>query len=215
MFCCEWLTTSRLWPMCFWCCDCVSHISDLLVQQEHICCMWWALDVLHVICTRLCPGHSVHVGDGSQRSEEIVKNLKLRLWMRLLLLLQPYPEGPPFQLQGWSAGTTVAALVSFSPACLQFTRPAVVSSSVDLLLLSVLLFSVDVSRWWLCCNVFLVLLFCTFCHHLVGQVVKASTLRAEDPGFESCLQQDIFGVESYQWLKNWYSSGYPARRLAL
>ena len=41
---------------------------------------------------------------------------------------------------------------------------------------------------------------------------KASTLRAEDPGFESRLCQDFFGVESYQWLKNWHSSGYPARR---
>ena len=45
-------------------------------------------DVLHVICTRLCPGHfSVRVGDGLRRSEEIVENLELRLGMRLLLLL--------------------------------------------------------------------------------------------------------------------------------
>ena len=28
-----------------------------------------------------------HVGDGSQRSEEIVRNLKMRLWLALLLLL--------------------------------------------------------------------------------------------------------------------------------
>ena len=54
---------------------------------------------------------------------------------------------------------------------------------------------------------------CTY--HLVGLVVKASASRAEDPGFESRLRQDFFGVESYQWLKNWHSSGYPARRLAL
>ena len=27
---------------------------------------------------------------------------------------------------------------------------------------------------------------------------KASTLRAEDPGFESRLRRDFFGVESYQ-----------------
>ena len=27
---------------------------------------------------------------------------------------------------------------------------------------------------------------------------KASASRAEDPGFESCLRQDFFGVESYQ-----------------
>ena len=36
--------------------------------------MWLALDVLHVICTRLRTGQlSMHVGDGSQHSEEIVK----------------------------------------------------------------------------------------------------------------------------------------------
>ena len=33
---------------------------------------------------------------------------------------------------------------------------------------------------------------------LVGLVVKASTSRAEDPGFDSCLRRDFFGVESYQ-----------------
>ena len=51
-------------------------------------------------------------------------------------------------------------------------------------------------------------------HRLVGLVVKASTSRAEDPGFKSRLRQDFSVVESYQWLKNWHSSGYPARRLA-
>ena len=50
---------------------------------------------------------------------------------------------------------------------------------------------------------------------LVGLVVKASSSRAEGPGFESCWRWDFFGVESNQWLKNWHSSGYPARRLAL
>ena len=33
---------------------------------------------------------------------------------------------------------------------------------------------------------------------LVGLVVKASASRAEDPGFESRLFRDFFGVESYQ-----------------
>ena len=33
---------------------------------------------------------------------------------------------------------------------------------------------------------------------LVGLVVKASASRAEDLGFESCLQRDISGIESYQ-----------------
>ena len=51
---------------------------------RNTCCTLKALDVLHVICTRLRPGHlSVCVGDGSRRSEEIVKNLELRLSMRL------------------------------------------------------------------------------------------------------------------------------------
>ena len=35
-------------------------------------------------------------------------------------------------------------------------------------------------------------------HRLVGLVVKASASRAEDPGFESRLRRDFFGVESYQ-----------------
>ena len=51
--------------------------------------------------------------------------------------------------------------------------------------------------------------------HLDGLVVTASTSRAEGPGFESRLRRDFFGVKSYQWLKNWHSSGYPARHLAL
>ena len=50
---------------------------------------------------------------------------------------------------------------------------------------------------------------------LVGLVVKASASRAEGPGLESRLTRDFLGVESYQWLKHWYSSGYPARCLAL
>ena len=52
-------------------------------------------------------------------------------------------------------------------------------------------------------------------HRPVGLVVKASASRAEGYGFESRLRRDFFGVESYQWLQNWHSSGYPARRLAL
>ena len=52
-------------------------------------------------------------------------------------------------------------------------------------------------------------------NRLIGLVVKASASRSEDPGFESRLLRDFFGVESYQCLQNWLSSGYPARRLAL
>ena len=38
---------------------------------------------------------------------------------------------------------------------------------------------------------------------------KASASRAEDPGFESRLRWDFSGVESYQWLKDLHSGGYP------
>ena len=51
--------------------------------------------------------------------------------------------------------------------------------------------------------------FC-FVNRLVGLVVKASASRVEDPGFESCMRQGF-----WDRLKNWHSSGYPARRLAL
>ena len=34
--------------------------------------------------------------------------------------------------------------------------------------------------------------------HLAGLVVKASASRAEDPGFQSRLRWDFFGVKSYQ-----------------
>ena len=50
---------------------------------------------------------------------------------------------------------------------------------------------------------------------IVGLVVKASASRAEDPGLESRLRRDLSGFFSYQWLKNYNSIGYPARRLAL
>ena len=52
-------------------------------------------------------------------------------------------------------------------------------------------------------------------YHLAGLEVKVSASRVEDPGLESRLRRDFPGVESYQWLQNWHSSGYPARRLVL
>ena len=51
-------------------------------------------------------------------------------------------------------------------------------------------------------------------HRLVGLMVKSSALAA-DLGSIPLSTQIFFEVESHQWLKNWYSSGYPARRLAL
>ena len=50
---------------------------------------------------------------------------------------------------------------------------------------------------------------------LGGLVVKASASRAEGPGFESRLRRDFSGSSHTSDLKNWHSSGYPARRLAL
>ena len=45
-------------------------------------------------------------------------------------------------------------------------------------------------------------------YRLIGLALKASTSRAEGPGFESRLRRDFFGVESYQWLKNWHARRY-------
>ena len=49
---------------------------------------------------------------------------------------------------------------------------------------------------------------------LIGLEIKASTSRTDNPEFNSRLfRGDFFQVKSYQWLQNWHSSGYPARRL--
>ena len=48
------------------------------------------------------------------------------------------------------------------------------------------------------CQVCPCMLHSSYRHHLVGLVVKASASRAEDPGFESHLRRDFFGVESCQ-----------------
>ena len=37
-----------------------------------------------------------------------------------------------------------------------------------------------------------------FVDRLVGLVIKASASRTEDPGFESRMRRDFFGVKSYQ-----------------
>ena len=52
-------------------------------------------------------------------------------------------------------------------------------------------------------------------HHLIGLVVKASALGAEDPVFESRLRQDFSGSSHTSDLKICHSSSYPARCLAL
>ena len=63
------------------------------------------------------------------------------------------------------------------------------------------------------CPCFTMSMFHRVCR-LVGQVVKASTSRAEDPGFESRLRRDFSGSSHTSDLKNWHSRGYPTRRLA-
>ena len=52
-------------------------------------------------------------------------------------------------------------------------------------------------------------------NRLVGLVDKAPASRPEDPGFESRWQRDFSGLSHTSDLKNWHSSEYPARRLAL
>ena len=49
-----------------------------------------------------------------------------------------------------------------------------------------------------CHTVYQIMPFTMSCDRLVGLVVKAFASRAEDPGFESRLRLDFFGVESYQ-----------------
>ena len=53
-------------------------------------------------------------------------------------------------------------------------------------------------------------------NRLVGLVVKVSASEAEDPGFQSRLRRDFSGSSHTSDLNiGTYSSGYPARRLAL
>ena len=93
----------------------------------------------------------------------------------------------------------------------------VISHFVPLLcsLLSGLFLSFHPLSLFIYTNLCLLLPFLLCFVHRLGLVVKASASRVEDPGFESRLCRDFFDFESYQWLKNWHSSGYPARRLAL
>ena len=51
-------------------------------------------------------------------------------------------------------------------------------------------------------------------HRLGGLVVRCPPRERKVPGSNPTCA-GIFSVSSYQWLKNWHSSGYPARRLAL
>ena len=52
-------------------------------------------------------------------------------------------------------------------------------------------------------------------HRLVGLVVRRPPRKRKIPGSNPACAGISPWVESYQWLQNWHSSGYPARRLAL
>ena len=49
---------------------------------------------------------------------------------------------------------------------------------------------------------------------LVGLVIRRPPQERKIPGSNPVCAGIFFGVESYQRLQNWHSSGYPARRLA-
>ena len=53
-----------------------------------------------------------------------------------------------------------------------------------------------------------------YLYRLIGLVVRCPPRERMIPGSNPACAGIFFGVESYQWLKNWHSSGYPARRLA-
>ena len=64
--------------------------------------------MLHVIYTRLCPGHlSVRVGDGSRRSEEIVKTTNCALELQLLLYYYGFALAVLVQTGNWSLRHTL------------------------------------------------------------------------------------------------------------
>ena len=52
-------------------------------------------------------------------------------------------------------------------------------------------------------------------YRLVGLVVRRPPRERKVLGLNPACGGIFVGVESYQWLQNWHSSGYPARRLAL
>ena len=52
------------------------------------CCTWHALDLLHVICTWLHPGHlSICVGDSLQHSEKIAKKASIAAFNAVIILV--------------------------------------------------------------------------------------------------------------------------------
>ena len=65
----------------------------------------------------------------------------------------------------------------------------------------------------LCVCVSVCVLHCVY--RLVGLVMRRPPRERKIPGSNPVCAGIFLRVESYQWLKNWHSSGYPARHLAL
>ena len=88
------------------------------MARDTACCTWWALDVLHVTCTWLRPGHlSVRVGDGSRRSEEIVEKSGIAP-LNVIIIIQGCRFSVfPFFCYFWPDPFSADLFPVFSPNC--------------------------------------------------------------------------------------------------
>ena len=78
------------------------------MARNTTCCTWQALDVLHVICIRLRPGHlSVHVGDSSRRSEEIVEKSRIVPFNAIIIIIINQSEWNVIQV--WSSSNWMSS----------------------------------------------------------------------------------------------------------
>ena len=91
-------TIERVGHGCFWE-MLLNQTSNAAVPSYHVacnttCCMWYALDMLQVICTQLHLGHlSVRVGDSSQHSEESKKSWIAPLNAVIIIMCWNYFSG--------------------------------------------------------------------------------------------------------------------------
>ena len=70
----------------------------------------------------------------------------------------------------------------------------------------------QVLEYWSSCILLCSFCLCALCAGLLAAINKHWQSKMVLFALSLTL---FFGVESYQWLKNWHSSGYPYRRLAL
>ena len=144
-----------------------------------MCCTWFEHD-----CTRATWAYCV--GDGSRHSEEIVKKLELCLCMRLLLLLLL----SLLLLILWFSSSQCAYACHSSSLVAQWYTSG--SRATDTGVKPCFPWSSHISDQQ---NYTLVV------DCLAGLVVKASASGAEDPGFESRLRQNFFGLSRTSDLK--------------